>query len=99
MKIIEKNQNDLKHSMVILPATDYQELVAKVESILNCVNLHESSASIFNGYISEKDAMKETGYKSTWFWQQRTSGKLPYKKLGSKVMYKVEDLMNLMEEK
>jgi hypothetical protein len=99
MKKVNSNQNDLKYSMVILPATDYQELVAKVESILNCVNLNESSASIFNGYISEKDAMKETGYKSTWFWQQRTSGKLPFKKLGAKVMYKIDDLINLMEEK
>ncbi|MGD9994117.1 MAG: hypothetical protein AB7S69_12540 [Salinivirgaceae bacterium] len=99
MKKFNSNQNDLKHSMVILPATDYQELVAKVESILNCVNLNESNASIFNGYISEKDAMKETGYKSTWFWQQRTSGKLPFKKLGAKVMYKIDDLINLMEEK
>jgi hypothetical protein len=48
-------------------------------------------------FISEKDARKLLDRKTTWFYEQRRSGLLPYSKVGSKVYYKRNDLFNLMK--
>lgn len=98
MKQFKQLQNDLNNSMVILPAKDYIELNEKVDKILDRLFSNEKQSGLINGHITEKNAMSITGYKATWFWKKRTDGSLPYKKLGSKVYYKIEDVENLMEE-
>ena len=50
-------------------------------------------------YISEKDAKPFIGRKTTWFFEMRRSGQLPFSKAGSKVFYSRADLLNLIERK
>lgn len=48
--------------------------------------------------ISEKEAQELLGRKTTWFFEMRKSGKLPYSKAGSKVYYQKSDLFNLIKK-
>ena len=50
-------------------------------------------------YISEKDAKAFIGRKTTWFFEMRRSGQLPFSKAGSRVFYSRADLLNLIERK
>ena len=49
-----------------------------------------------NGFVTEKQAKKILSKSTTWFWEMRTNGKLPYKKLGATVYYKLDDVKSLL---
>jgi hypothetical protein len=51
-----------------------------------------------NEYISEADAKKMFDKKTTWFWERRRAGELPYTKVGSQVYYKRKDLIQYLEK-
>ncbi len=51
-----------------------------------------------NGYITEKQAKEILNKRTTWFWDQRKKGILPYKKLGATVYYKEEVIYKLFEK-
>jgi hypothetical protein len=40
-----------------------------------------------NDYVSELEAKKLLLRGTTWFWERRRSGELPYTKLGGQVFY------------
>jgi len=93
-------RNNLKNSMVILPAQDYEfikDTVVELRSLLE--NGYSKSSTCLDEYISEKDAKVEFNRKTTWFWNQRNNGKLSYKKLGGTVYYLKQDLLNLLSDK
>ncbi len=84
--------------MVILPVEDYEETRKLIEEIHSHLFSSINKREVLNEYISEKDAIKEFERKTTWFWNQRKSGRLPFKKLGSKVFYLKTDLHNLLNK-
>ena len=95
----EKLQNETITQMVMLPREKYEKLNSMVEEIYGrlCENNDHCPPKVINGYISEKDAKEMTGRKTTWFWERRKSGKLPHKKLGATVYYKMDDLELLFD--
>ncbi|WP_025006935.1 helix-turn-helix transcriptional regulator [Marinilabilia salmonicolor] len=98
MKDLETNKKHLKNSMVFLPAEEYESLLELTKNIHNILCGDQSSKTeVLDEYISEKDAKKEFDRKTTWFWNQRQNGKLPYTKVGSRVYYKKSDLHNLLK--
>ena len=48
-------------------------------------------------YIEEKEAKHLLGRKTTWFWNLRNTGRIPYTKVGNKVFYKLNDIVNLLD--
>lgn len=56
-----------------------------------------SAASSIGDYIKESEAKKLLGRKTTWFWQMRTSGRIPFAKVGNKVFYQKSDIIKLLE--
>ena len=50
-----------------------------------------------SNYIPESEAKKLLDKKTTWFWQMRTNGKLPFSKVGNKVFYQKSDIVKLLE--
>jgi hypothetical protein len=50
-------------------------------------------------YVSEFEAKKLLGRGTTWFWERRTSGELPYTKLGGQVYYLKIDLVKYLEDR
>jgi hypothetical protein len=99
MNNLKRFRNNQKHSMVILPAEDYEELKESSKLTREIYNLLVGSSSqnaALKEYISEKEAKKLLGKGTTWFWNQRNSGKLAFKKLGATVYYKSSDILNLL---
>lgn len=47
-------------------------------------------------YMTETQAKKLLGRKTTWFWQLRTSGKLAFSKIGNTVYYHKDDIVKLL---
>lgn len=86
--------------MVILPAEEFNSLIKLTKEIHSQVFGNSlKTSNCLNEYISEKDAKAEFGRKTTWFWNQRNSGRLNFKKLGGTVYYLKDDLLNLLSEK
>ena len=50
-------------------------------------------------YVSEFEAKKLLGRGTTWLWERRRSGELPYTKLGGQVFYLMKDLVKYLEDR
>jgi hypothetical protein len=48
-----------------------------------------------NDYITEKQAREIFQRQSTWFWQMRKEGKLPFSKIGKTIYYSKTDIKKL----
>jgi len=68
------------------------------ENLIKLLKLTDKEKDQLPDILSEKEAQKLLGRKTTWFFDMRKTGRLPYSKLGSKVFYKKEDLFNLMQK-
>lgn len=85
-------------NMVIMEQKNIDALMEKIDRIYTAMIVNKNNlSSDVNGHISEDDAAKQLGRSKTWFWRKRIDGILPYKKLGSRVYYKKEDIFNLIE--
>lgn len=73
-----------------------EETQQKILSLLEKGNNSMGPTSI-GDYIPETEAKKLLGKKTTWFWQMRTSGRLPFAKVGNKVYYQKTDIIKLLE--
>ena len=51
-----------------------------------------------NDYITEKEARVIFQRRSTWFWQMRKEGKLPFSKVGKTIYYSKVDIKTLFEQ-
>ncbi len=77
---------------------EVKETQEKILAVLeNLPSTHSSPGVGTNKYISEKEAKDLLGKGTTWFWQMRTQGKLPFKKIGSKIFYSMDSLERLFE--
>ena len=84
-------QND---SFVLVPRAWLESLAENQQRILEHLE-GKQKPNLTGDYISEKDAIEELGKGSTWFWNKRKSGELPFVKVGGKVWYHQADLLNL----
>ena len=86
-------------NMAIIEQHKMDALISKIDRIYTAMIVNENqNSSEINGYISEDDASKKLGRSKTWFWRKRTEGAIPFKKMGSKVFYKNEDLFKMIKE-
>lgn len=100
MKDNFQTENYQKQSMVFLPAQDYEFIKRKLNELHSMLeNGYQKTPTCLDEFISEKDAKVEFNRKTTWFWNQRNSGRLKSKKLGSTVYYLKQDLLNLLSDK
>lgn len=87
-------------SLVLIPKELLDKIISNQELLINKINklfsLKTNTGENFK-YISEADAQKLLNKKSTWFWKQRTEGKLAYTKVGNTIYYKKEDINKLFE--
>ena len=68
------------------------------DKLIKLLKLTDKEKDQLPDVLSEKEAQKLLGRKTTWFFDMRKTGRLPYSKLCSKVFYKKEDLFNLMQK-
>lgn len=87
-----------EQQFVILPAEEYEVIFKMTKEIHEHLLVKNSSPKLLNDFISEEDAKKEFGRKTTWFWTQRRNGRLSPKRLGNRIYYLKADLLKLFEE-
>ena len=94
--MIHKKDIQEHQSLVLVPVQLVDEIKQLLSEIRGTQYSDTTTDSILGEFISEKEARKLLGRKTTWFYEQRRSGRLPYSKVGSKVFYKREDLVSLL---
>jgi len=86
----------MKQLLTIIPEDFLTALKENQDKILN---LLESKGQISKTqFITEKEAKDLFQRKSTWFWQMRKDGLLPYSKIGKSIYYSIKDLNSLLEK-
>jgi len=88
-------------SFVLIPKEFLEKIKANQENLLKRINQLTSSKknpADFFKYITEAEAQVLLDKKATWFWKQRTEGKLGYTKVGKTIYYRKEDINKLLED-
>ena len=75
--------------------THLSRILKKLEDIDTKLNKSKSVSD----YVSELEAKQLLGRGTTWFWERRRSGELPYTKLGGQVYYLKSDLVKYLEDR
>ena len=74
---------------------DSIQIFKKLEDIDTKLNKSKSVSD----YVSELEAKQLLGRGTTWFWERRRSGELPYTRLGKQVYYLRKDLVKYLEDR
>jgi hypothetical protein len=89
----------MKDEFIIVPKHQLEEILKNQSEIIRKLNhISNSEKKVTPKYISETEAKEILKKKTTWFWQQRTNGVLPYSKVGNQIFYKLEDIEKLFED-
>ena len=78
---------------------EYNSQFRRIIKKLNDIDDKLEKPKSFDDYVSELEAKKLLGRGTTWFWERRTSGELPYTKLGGQVFYLMKDLVKYLEDR
>ncbi|MFN8353201.1 MAG: helix-turn-helix domain-containing protein [Spirosomataceae bacterium] len=88
-----------KIEMYLVPKSYLDKLEESQKKILSMLEGGQTTSTTSVGnYVPEPEAMRLLGRKSTWFWQQRTSGELAYSKVGNKIYYSRLDILALLDK-
>lgn len=97
MKSKESTQLETK-TMILVPQDFLNNLMAKQEMILVALQNSETHKETIGDYISETDAKRILGRKSTWFWNLRKEGRVPFTKIGNKIFYSKAEILGYFEK-
>ena len=82
----------------LVPKSFLQKIAEDQDRILSLLKKNDANVQMGLGdYISEVEAKKLLGKKTTWFWSKRSSGFLPYSKVGGKNYYRIKDIQKLLD--
>ena len=86
----------MKESLLIIPEQFLKAFNEKQDQILDLLKNHKPSLE--SDFITESEAKEIFKRKSTWFWQMRKSGILPFSKIGKSIYYSRNDLNKLLND-
>ena len=78
---------------------DYSKQFRRILKQLKDIDDKLEKPKSIDDYVSELEAKKLLGRGTTWFWERRRAGELPYTKLGGQVFYLMKDLIKYLEER
>ncbi len=84
----------------LIPKAWLQAIAQKQDRVLSLLengNIANPNDCI-GDYISEDEAKRQLGRKTTWFWSMRTTGQLPFSKTGKRIFYLKSDIKKLIEK-
>ena len=88
-------------NLVIIPEKELKALLKNQNRMLNLLedlaNRKPNKSGDFK-YISEDEAKQMLGKKATWFWQQRTKGRIKFSKVGNSIFYERVEIEKLFED-
>ncbi len=85
------------NSFVMIPSSIWEGIINDLKEIKDFVKIKDSEVGL-SGYVTEDEAKKMLGRKTTWFWNLRKSGKLTFSKIGSKIYYNKLEIAKLLNE-
>ena len=84
---------------VVLMAVPSDELLQIKQMLMELLSATKGGYSVNLGdWIDEKEAQKLLGRKGTWFWHRRKNGELVFTKVGNKIMYSRESILNFLNQ-
>ncbi|MDB4161777.1 helix-turn-helix domain-containing protein [Bacteroidia bacterium] len=78
---------------------EYNSQFRRIIKKLNDIDDKLEKPKSFDDYVSELEAKKILGRGTTWLWERRRSGELPFTKLGGQVFYLMSDLVKYLEDR
>ena len=78
---------------------EYNSQFRRIIKKLNDIDDKLEKPKSFDDYVSELEAKKLLGRGTTWFWERRRAGELPYTKLGGQVYYLKSDMIKYLEDR
>lgn len=85
----------MKQMLSIVPDSFLEKLNEKQDQIINLLKTTESENQ--NQFLTEKEARGILQKKTTWFWQMRKNGVLPFRKIGKSIYYSKKEINQLLE--
>ena len=98
MKTKKVNLSETNEQFSMVPTNFLNEILEGQNRILEIISENGNSESEGVGdFITEIDAKRMLGRKTTWFWNLRKEGKLSFRKVGNKIFYKRGELIQFIE--
>lgn len=85
----------MKQMLSIVPDSFLEKLNEKQDQIIDLLKSTEHENQ--NEFLTEKAAMELLQKKTTWFWQMRKDGLLPFRKIGKSIYYSKKEINQLLE--
>lgn len=85
----------MKQNLTIVSEDFLEQINEKQDKILNL--LQDGIPLTQNDFITESQAKGILQKKSTWFWQMRKNGLLPFRKIGKSIYYSKTEINLLLE--
>ncbi len=79
----------------IVPDSFLEKLNEKQDQIIDLLKSTEHQNQ--NEFLTEKAARELLQKKTTWFWQMRKDGLLPFRKIGKSIYYSKKEINQLLE--
>jgi hypothetical protein len=93
-----KNNNPKQpESLLLVPQSFLETITEGQKEIIELLGKMNSGENSLGDYISETEAKKLLGRKTTWFWNMRNSGQIPFTKVGNKIYYSKQDIVKLLD--
>ena len=85
----------MKQILSLVPEELLDEIKSKQDKIISL--LENGQLITQNEFITESQAKEILQKKSTWFWQMRKIGVLPFRKIGKSIFYSKTEMNQLLE--
>lgn len=85
----------MKQNLTMVSEEFLEQIKEKQDKILSLLN--DGRQVIQNEFITESQAKEILQKKSTWFWQMRKTGILPFRKIGKSIYYSKNEINQLLE--
>ena len=79
----------------IVPDSFLEKLNEKQDQIIDLLKSTDKLSQ--NEFLTEKEARELLQKKTTWFWQMRKDGLLPFRKIGKSIYYSKKEINQLLE--
>ena len=79
----------------IVPDSFLEKLNEKQDQIIDLLKSSDKLSK--NEFLTEKEARELLQKKTTWFWQMRKDGLLPFRKIGKSIYYSKKEINQLLE--
>ncbi len=83
---------------LLISRNEFDQLVRKLDQVLSTLEGNQHGFKSVDDWISEKEAQKLTGLKTTSLWALRKQKRIMYSKIGRKTFYSLRSIKKLLDK-